>query len=134
MIVAVVPVGMVKVIAHEIVDMVAVWNGFVPAARTMYVIGVMAATLMIWGAPVRIGRSHRDDMLINVIAMQVMKMAIVQIVDVAIMQYPQMAAVGAVLMGVVGRVRKRAACHGKDLHSILPSVSGCLGERVRGTL
>ncbi|WP_167525600.1 hypothetical protein [Cupriavidus oxalaticus] len=134
MVVAMVTVKMVKMPPHEIVDMVAVWNGFVPAARTMYVIGIMAATLMIRGAPVRIGRGHRDDMLINVIAMHVMKMAIVQIVDVAIMQDRQVATVRAVLMRVVGRVRKRAACHGNELHLILPAVSGCLGEHAQGTL
>lgn len=113
MVVAVITVRVVQVAVDEIVDMVAVRNGFVPAARTVYMIRIMAAALVIGGAAVWVGFCHRDDMLVNVIAMHVMQMAVVQIIDVAIMQDRQMAAVGAVLMGVVGRVRKRAACHGR---------------------
>jgi hypothetical protein len=49
-----------------------------------------------------VGRSDRDDVLVDMILVHVVEMPVVQGVDVALMAYRRMPAVGTMLVGMVG--------------------------------
>jgi hypothetical protein len=100
-IVAVVAVRMVQVAVHQIVDVIAVRYRLVAASRAVHVVGVMALALMVRRAGIRVLVGHLDDVLIHVVIVGVVQMAIVEIVDVAVVQDAGMAAVRAVLMGMI---------------------------------
>jgi hypothetical protein len=105
--VTVVAMRMMQVPVHQIVDMVAVGDRLMPAGGT-----VLVGALYVRRAARRIGRVDADDMLIDVVAMHVVHMAVVQVVDVPVMADGSMAAAGAVLMGMVRMVLLIASGHG----------------------
>jgi hypothetical protein len=106
-----VAVGVVQVAIDQIVDVIAVGDGFVAAALSMDVSSIMSAALMVGGAAVRVLVSDLNHMLIDVIAVRMMQMRIVQIVDVALMAYRDMTTLWAVNMGMVGVVWKITVRH-----------------------
>ena len=112
-VVAMIAMGMVQPFTHEIIDVIPMGHGFMPAGRTMLVraAGLRRALHGICGVDC-------DDMLIDVILMQVMKMAVMEIVDMALMTDRRMPAVGTVLVGMIGMMLL-----GAGGHSILPSLS-----------
>jgi hypothetical protein len=116
-VVAMIAMGMMQPSTHEVIDVVAMGHGFVPAGRAMLVraAGLRRALHGICGVDC-------DDMLINVILMQVMKMAVMEIVDMALMTDRRMRAVGTVLVGMIGMMLL-----GAGGHSILPSLSTVRG-------
>ena len=68
----------------KVVNVIAVWHAFVPAAGTVHVATLVSCAGMI-------GRARRgvlgvafQDVLVNVIAVHVMQMTVVQIVGVAV--------------------------------------------------
>ncbi len=69
MIVAMIAVRMVEMSIDQIVDMVAMGNRFMTAARPMDMGGVMAAAMVIGGATLRIGRRNLNRMLVDMIPM-----------------------------------------------------------------
>lgn len=96
MIVAVIAVGVVKRPIDEIVHMVAVRNLLMAAVGAVDVIrGVRSAH---WRAAVRIRAAHGDDVLVNVVAVRVVKVPVVQVVDVSVVLNCGVAATGSVLM------------------------------------
>ena len=97
MIVAVTCVDMVKPAINQIIDMIAMRHGFMAAIRP-----VDMATGHFGRAAIGIGGRHRDDMFINMVAVNMMKMAVMQIIDMAIMVDGGVAAARAVDMGVIG--------------------------------
>lgn len=96
--------GMVQPAIDQIIDMIAVWHGFMAATRPMHMGAGQRGR-----AAIGIGGGNRDHMLINMIAVDMMEMAIVQIIDMAIMMDGRMAATGAVDMGMI---RVDVAAHG----------------------
>jgi len=72
-------VGMMQVVADNVVDVASVRRRLVPAARTVTVRTVMPATGMARCA----GRRPVKFMLVGALAFHVMQMAVVQVVDVA---------------------------------------------------
>jgi hypothetical protein len=107
MVVAMIAVRMVQVPVHQIVDMVAVRDRLVSAAGAM-----LMGALYIRRAAGGIGRVDSDDMLVDVIAMHVVQMAVMQVVDVPFMADSDVTAAWAVLMGVVRMVLLVACGHG----------------------
>lgn len=108
MVVAMVSVRVVQVTIDQIVNVVAMRNRLVSAAGTMDMVGLMARAAVNGRAAIGILLAHLDDMLVDVIAMRMMQMAVVQVVNMIPMPNGDVAAVGAVLMvmiGVVGRLR-----------------------------
>ena len=85
MVIAVVAMDMVQVPVDQIVHMVAVGDGFVPTARPMHVIGVMASALVCRRASIRVGFRHRDDMLVDVVAVGVVQVPVMEVVNVPFM-------------------------------------------------
>jgi hypothetical protein len=106
-VVAMVAVGMMQVPVHQIIDMVAMGDRLVAAAR-----GMLVSAPQVRRAAGRIGRVDCDDMLVDVIAVHVVQMAVMQIVHMAVMADCGVAAVRAVLMRVARMVLLVASGHG----------------------
>ena len=76
---------MVQVAIHQIIHMVAMRYGFMPATGTVHVAGFMSAARVAAGAILRILRRHRQDMLVKVAFVRMMQMPVVQVVDMVFM-------------------------------------------------
>jgi hypothetical protein len=100
-------VRMMQPSIHEVIEMVTMRHRFVPAGRAML---VRAAHLRC--ALHGIGGVDGDGMLVDMILVHVMEVAIVQIVNMTIMANGCVAAVRAMLMGVVRMVLLGAGGHG----------------------
>jgi hypothetical protein len=105
-IVAMIAVRMMQAPVHEVIDVVAMWNGFVPATRAMRVraAGLGSAAHGIVGA-------DGDGMLVDVVPMHVVEMPVVQIVDMIVVADRRMPAAGAVLVAMIGVVLFVAGGH-----------------------
>jgi hypothetical protein len=101
-VVAVLGVRVVHVIADEIVDVVAVGNLLVTARGPVLMRRIVCAAGVLGGAAGGIGVGDVEDVLIDVIAVRVVQMAVVQVVGVAVVLDRLVAAAGTVLVGVVG--------------------------------
>ena len=73
----------VQMIADQVVDMVPVWNSLVAAAGPVFVVRLVFSTPVRRSTPVRICRSDRDNVLVNVIPVRMVQVSIMQVVDVA---------------------------------------------------
>src|SRR5947208_2789482 len=71
------------------------------------------------GAVHGVCRAHGQRVLVNMIAMNMVEMAVVQIIDMAFMANRRMPAVGAVLVSMVGMVLLVARRHGTRSFSSL---------------
>ena len=96
-----------QVSAHQVIDVISMRHGFVPAGWTML---VRATRLR--RALHGIGRIDRDGVLVDMILVHVVQMPVVQIIDVALMAYRRMPAVGTMLVGMVGMMLLGAGGHG----------------------
>jgi hypothetical protein len=92
---------MVQVAIDQIIDMVAVRHSFVTATGTVNVARFVAAADMRRSAAIRVGRIDGDHMLIDMVTVNVMQVAIVQIVHMPIVLNRGVAAIFAVLMRMV---------------------------------
>ena len=108
-VVAVVAVRVVQVAIDEVIDVVAMWHRFVAAAGAVDVSGFVAAAVVVGRAGVRVGGADGDAVFIDVVAMRVVQVAVVQVIDVAVVLDGGVAAARAVLVRVVGVVRFVAA-------------------------
>ena len=116
-IVAMGAVGVMQVPVDQIVYMVAVRHRFVAAARAVLVFLVMAGTGMVGRAAPRIVGAHLDLVLVDVIAVRVMEMAIVQVVEVIAVLDRGMAAGRTMRVRMVGMDLVVVAGH--DIHPFL---------------
>jgi hypothetical protein len=78
MVVAMIAVRMMQSSVHEVIDVVAVRYGFVTATRA---VGIVPRTSHVRHALRRVCLADRQHMLIDVVAMRVVHVAVVQIVD-----------------------------------------------------
>ena len=101
MVVAVVPVRVVQVTIHQVVDMVAVRDGLVTAARAVHVVRVVALA----GVPGRAARgvlvAHIDRVLVDVTVVVVVQVTVVEVVHVVSVLHGDMPAAGVMLVVVV---------------------------------
>lgn len=102
MIVAVILVRMVQVIPDEIVDMIAMRHGLVTAGWTMLVLRIVTSAAVLRSAALGIFRVYPDDVLVDMVAMRMMQMPIMQVVDVTVMADSGVTASVTVLMRVLG--------------------------------
>jgi hypothetical protein len=100
-VVAVIVVGVVQVVGDQVVDMVAVRHRLVTAVWTMLVAFWMTSAIMVRRAAIGIGRTHGDDVFVEVVLVRMMKMAVVEIVDVAIVRYRRVTAAWTVLVRMI---------------------------------
>ena len=98
MMVAMTVVGMVQVTLDDVVDVITVRHGLVPAIRSVRVIAPVTRAVVVGRAVGRIVTRHLEGVLVDVTVVRVMQMTVVQVVDVTIMRDRRVPAVGA--MGV----------------------------------
>jgi hypothetical protein len=101
-VVAVSAVGVMEMSIDEVVDVVAVRDGFVAAAGAVDVGGIVGSAGVLRGALGRVDRGQSNAVLVDVTIVEVVQMTIVQIVDVVVVADGRMAAAGLVQMGVFG--------------------------------
>lgn len=93
----------VQVTIDEVIDMVAVRHGGMATVSPVDMIGGMCGAGMARGAGGGVAVRHADDMLFDLSGGGLMmEVAIMQIVDMAFVLHRDVAAVGAMHMGVVG--------------------------------
>jgi hypothetical protein len=113
MIITMIAMGMMKMAIHQIINVVAVGNSLVAAARTMDMASVVAGTLMVWGANIGVRVGNGNHMLVNMVHMGVMKVAIMKIINMPLMKDSGMATARTVDMGVI--VVSGASGHERNL-------------------
>lgn len=101
MVVAVVAIGMMQVPGYQIVDMVPVGNRLVSAVGPMPMGGIMAFALMPVRTVRRVSGVDRKRVLIHMALVQRVEVPVVEIVGVIVVPNRCMAAILAVLVGVV---------------------------------
>ena len=89
----------VQVTIDQVVNVVTMRHRFVPTAGAVNVVRVVTAALVVRSALGWIYIIDRDDVLIDVVIMRVVKVAIVEIIHVTIVHHGHVTAVRA--MGVV---------------------------------
>ena len=109
-VVTVTAVRVMQVAVDQEIGVVVVRHSHVAAGRTVLVGLVVAAATVLRGALGRVDRVDGQLVLLDVLAVDVMQMAVVQIIDVAIVLDGRVAAVGAVLVRVV-RMNRLSSCH-----------------------
>ena len=95
-VVAVIAVRMVQVPLDQIVNVIAVRDGFVTAPRPVLVVLGVASAVVLWRALIGVRPRDRNGMLIVMVFMGMMEMPIMQVVGMAVMQDGGVPAVGAV--------------------------------------
>lgn len=111
MVVAMAVVGVVQVAACPIVDMAAVGDHSMSAARAMLVRHGMDTAFMPRRAFLRVAVRDEEDVVVHVVAVLVVEMAVVQVVLVAVVQDLVVAAAVRVMVGMPGVLL--AGFHGK---------------------
>jgi hypothetical protein len=94
-VVAVIAVRMMQPPIHEIIDMVAVRQGFVAAVGAVPVPRLVAAGVVLGIAAVRIPVGHADHMPLGAAFLRMLEATVIEVIDVAFMLHGEMAASGA---------------------------------------
>lgn len=87
---------------HQIIGVVAVRHRLMTAAGSVLVVFGVAAAIVLGRAGRRVGRRYRQLVFLDGVAVYMVQVAVVQVIDVPVMPHGRMAAVGSVLMTVVG--------------------------------
>ncbi len=93
-----VAVWMVKMAVDQIVGMVAMGHGFVPASGSMNMSGLVSATVVVRSASVGILCADFQSMLVDMTCMRMMQVAVMQKIDVPVVSDCRMTAVHAMPM------------------------------------
>ena len=101
MIVTMITMWMMQVAIDQVIGMVTMRNGFVTAIGPMHMIRCVTAATVCWGASCGVRRADFDLVFINMIAMHMMQMAIVQIIHMIAMLDPCMTTTGTMLMSMI---------------------------------
>jgi hypothetical protein len=129
-IIAVITMRMMQLPAYEVIDMVAVRYGFVPAVWT-----VLMGAADFRRAAHGIFGGDRNHMFVDMTLMHMMKMAIVKIVDMAVMADGGVAAVRAMFVGMVGVVLFSTGGHTVFSYSLSAAclIAFCTNRRTGGS-
>lgn len=110
MVVAVITVGVVKMPIHQVVHMIPMWNRLVTTTGPMNVIRRMPRS-MLRSTDVRIRGADGNGVLIDMIAVRMVQMAIVQIVHMSFMDHGGVTTPRTMLVVVVLMMGLLANCH-----------------------
>jgi hypothetical protein len=102
MVITMIAVRMMQVTVHQIIRVVAVRHGFVAAAYAVDMARFVAAAVVLRGTRVGVRGVDGQHMFVDMIAVRMMQVPVVQIIRVPIMFHRRMAAASAVLMVVIG--------------------------------
>jgi hypothetical protein len=120
-VVAMVAMRVVQPAIDEVVDVVAMRHGFMPAAGTVDVACFVSTAVLTRRAAVRVRLADLDDVLLDMVAVGVMQVAIVQVVHVVPVAYGGMPAARSVFVVVVRVMWRCASGHGAVLCLWWPS-------------
>jgi hypothetical protein len=84
----------------QVVDVICVRDGFVSAARSVHVLCLVAIAVVVRGATCGIGPALTERVLVDMVAMHMMEVTVVQIVDVAVVMHRGVTATVPVLVWV----------------------------------
>jgi len=101
-VVAVVAVRMVQVASDEVIDMIAVRHRLVAAAGAMRVARLMAGAAVGSRAAVGVGLGDLDHVLVDMIAVGMVQVPVMQMVHMALMAHGGVTAAGPMLVRVIG--------------------------------
>lgn len=91
-VIAMIAMRMMKPAVHEVIDVIAVRNGLMPAVGTMNMAGVVAHMTKLRRATVGIFGADVDGVLLNGVAGLMVQMAVMQVVDMIAVFDPDVAA------------------------------------------
>jgi hypothetical protein len=111
-VVAVVAMRVVEMTGDAIIHVVAVRHRLMATAGSVHMTRLMPTTAMVGGAAVGMLARYFDHVLVDMIAVRVVEMTVVQIVYMATMVYGGMSAARPMLMSMIGMGRRRAGRHG----------------------
>jgi hypothetical protein len=103
-VVAVVAVRMVQMSGHQVIDVIAVRHRFMPAAGAVNVFLGVGPTSVLGRAAGRIARANFQLVLLDLAAVWMVQMAIVDVIDVSVVLDRRVAAARAVLVVVTAVV------------------------------
>jgi len=116
-------VRVMQVSVDQIVDVIAMRHRLVPTAGTVLVPSLMPGALVLRRAAIGILGGNLDHMLIDMIAMHVMQVTVVQVIDMVAMLHCLVATAWSMLMRVICVMRIRTRRHGR-LSLCEPSIIG----------
>jgi hypothetical protein len=130
-VVAVVSVNVVQLAVDQVIRVVSVWHRLMAAAGPMTVVGAVAVR-EVGGAMSRVLLVHRDAVLVDVVAVRVVKTSVVEVVDVAVVLDCRVAATRAMLVVVafVHPVRHGCSSGSVDI-GVRLVVQESYGKRIR---
>jgi hypothetical protein len=111
MVVAMIAMRMMQVTVDKVVDVIAVWYRFVSTARPVHVACIMSAAIVVRRTLIRVFRADLKFVLVDMIAMRMMQVTIMQVIDMIAVLDSSVSAVRAVLMVVVGMMRFITGTH-----------------------
>lgn len=100
MVVAVAVARVVQVAVDEVVDVIAVGHSLMAAVWSVVVCSFVSLARVARLAAGRVGVTDGDDVLVDVVAVWVVQVTIVQVIDVIFVPNGRVTAVGAVIVGV----------------------------------
>ena len=86
----------------EIVDVIAMGDGFMAATRPVDVARLVTLMAVLRRALIRVRLAHLDDVLVDAVAVRVVQMAVMQIVDMVAMAHGRVPAIGPVIVRMLG--------------------------------
>jgi hypothetical protein len=111
-------VWMMEMVADEIVHMVAVGNPGVPAVGAVDMRVVVAAAAVLRRARVRVGDAHLEHVLVDVIAVGMVEMPVVEVVDVSFVLDSDVAAARPVLVRMALMESMFGRSHGASVRAV----------------
>jgi hypothetical protein len=113
-IVAMVSVRVMKMPLDQVVHVIPMGDSFMTAPRSMHMGLVVRAAAVLGCAPVRIGIRYFNPMFIDVIAVHMVQMPVMQVIYVASVADGRVTAIGSVNVCVVAVLRIGASCHNQS--------------------
>ena len=114
-VIAMTVMGIMQMAADQVVDMISMRHSLMAAPRSVHVSLLMPGTFMPGCAVFRIGLRDGYNVLINMAAVRVVQMAIVQIVNVIVMNDTFMTAFRAMRMSMIFVLWQVTISHGRFL-------------------
>lgn len=102
MIVAVRAMGMMHMSTDDVIKVIPVRNGFMPAFRTVSVFLIVPCTCVVGRASVGVGTANGNSVLIDVAVMHVMHVTVMEIVRMPLVAYSDMSAIRTMFVAVLG--------------------------------
>ncbi|MEP7455840.1 hypothetical protein [Phyllobacterium sp. SB3] len=119
MIVAVIPMRMMQVTIDKIINVIAMWHGLMATIRSVDVRGIMTGATVLRRAFRRVLLTDLDDVFIDMVAVRMVKMAVMQIINMVAVTYGSVTATGFVFVIVVMVMRGGAIAHNYSFQKAL---------------